>query len=69
MRVFGWIRSPLKKDVKKVDEVLKHLKGLRETWQKAINIANQEKLKNADNSLIDEDADSYDADEEEDEEE
>ena len=62
------VQANIKKDAMKVNEVLKHLKGLRETWQKAINIANQEKLKNADNSLIDEDVDSFDTDDDEDEE-
>ena len=35
--------SNRKKDIKKLDEVLNHLKDLRETWQKAIAIANIEK--------------------------
>lgn len=33
----------IKKDMKKMDEVLKHLKALRETWQKAITISNSQK--------------------------
>lgn len=36
-------------DLKKIDEVLRHLKSLRETWQKAIAIANTEK----DTTLLD----------------
>lgn len=31
------------KDTAKIDEVLNHLKGLRETWLKAIDIANEER--------------------------
>jgi flagellar protein FliS len=56
------VQANIKKDEQKVNEVLKHLKGLRETWQKAINIANQERLQSADNNLIDEDIDAYDTD-------
>lgn len=37
------IKVNLSKDISKIDEVLKHLRGLRETWQKAIVIANEEK--------------------------
>ena len=37
--------------VENIDEVLRHLTSLRETWQKAIEIANSEKAAN----LIDED--------------
>ena len=36
-------KANIKRDQKQVDEVLKHLKSLRETWQKAISIANSEK--------------------------
>lgn len=37
------VEANINKDVKKVDEVLKHLTGLRETWQKAIVITNAER--------------------------
>lgn len=37
------VSANMQKDEKKVDEVLKHLKNLRETWQKAIAISNSEK--------------------------
>lgn len=37
------VTANLNKDTQKVDEILRHLKGLRETWQKAIAIANTEK--------------------------
>lgn len=37
------VQANLNKNTQKVDEILKHLKGLRETWQKAIAIANAEK--------------------------
>ena len=39
------VEANLQKDIKKVDEILKHLKGLRDTWQQAINIANSERQK------------------------
>src|SRR5574344_2038400 len=38
------VEANMQKDMRKVNEVLTHLKGLRETWQKAINISNQEKI-------------------------
>lgn len=37
------INVNISKDLNKLDEVLKHLKSLRETWQQAIVIANAEK--------------------------
>lgn len=37
------VQANLNKNTQKVDEILRHLKGLRETWQKAIAIANAEK--------------------------
>lgn len=37
------VQANVEKDVEKVNEVLKHLKSLRDTWQKAIEIANGEK--------------------------
>src|SRR5574344_1911795 len=37
------VEANMQKDMRKVNEVLTHLKGLRETWQKAINISNKEK--------------------------
>lgn len=58
------VQANMKKDVKKVNEILEHLKSLRETWLKAINIANAEKAKNGENSLID-DEDHYEENEEE----
>ena len=59
------VEANLQKNIKKVDEVLKHLKSLRETWQKAINIANterkQEELlrKSSDDDDDDDDDDEY----------
>jgi len=61
------VQANLQKDIKKVEEVLKHLKGLRETWQQAINIANAERRKD---ELLRKsaDSDSYEeGDEDEDE--
>lgn len=37
------IKTGLNRKVEGIDEVLKHLTGLRETWQKAIEISNSEK--------------------------
>lgn len=37
------VKTGINKEVAGIDEVLKHLTGLRETWQKAIEIANAEK--------------------------
>lgn len=37
------ITVAISREVNKIDEVLRHLKDLRETWQKAIAIANSEK--------------------------
>ena len=41
------IEANMKKDIKKVDEVLKHLIDLRATWKQAIAIANQERARQA----------------------
>lgn len=38
------VTANLNKDARKVEEVLRHLKGLRETWQKAIDIASAERI-------------------------
>lgn len=58
------VQANMNKDMKKVNEVLEHLKSLRETWRKAINIANAEKNQNA--SLIDDDdEDTYESEDEE----
>lgn len=40
------VKAGINKSVESIDEVLKHLTGLRETWQKAIEIANSEKSAN-----------------------
>lgn len=53
------VDANVKKDVKALDEVLNHLKDLRTTWQKAIDIAKHEK----DSHLaVDEDEDYDDTD-------
>lgn len=59
------VQANMEKNVKKVDYVLAHLKDLRTTWSKAINIANAEKTQNPDDSLVDEDTDTYEKDDEE----
>jgi len=56
-------KANIKKDVDKIDEVLKHLKELRETWQKAITISNSEKSE----SLIEDSVDKYSKDNDDDE--
>lgn len=50
------VMAAITHNVDKVDEVLKHLKNLRETWLKAIDIANAEK----EAKLIDKTGDKYD---------
>lgn len=66
--------SNRKKDLEKLDEVSNHLKGLRETWQKAIAIANAERAAlMSENDGVDkyertEDEDYEDEDDDEDEE-
>lgn len=47
------VTANLQKDMKKIDEVLVHLKSLRETWQKAIAISNEEKKKETSNVMND----------------
>lgn len=71
------INSGISRNLKGIDEVLKHLIGLRETWQKAIEIANAEKEtkliyddeKEELNQNYDEYEDGYDNDEDEEYEE
>lgn len=63
------IKTGLNRKVEGIDEVLKHLTGLRETWQKAIEISNAEKTaqlqENEDKFYsLDDDNDEYDNDEE-----
>jgi len=40
---FKLVQANIKKDVQMVDEVLGHLKDLKQTWEEAIRIANREK--------------------------
>lgn len=50
------VTASISRNIDKVDEVLHHLTGLRETWQKAIIIANAEKKANlVENSDADDD--------------
>lgn len=51
------VQANFDKDADKIDEVLGHLKSLRETWQKAISISNSEK--SAD--LIEDRSDKYES--------
>lgn len=58
------VKTGISKEVKGIDEVLGHLTGLRETWQKAIEIANAEKkaalMEDYDDGLRSSSSDSYD---------
>lgn len=55
------VSTTISKNIGKINEVLRHLTGLRETWQKAIVIANAEKKANlmADKDSNYEDEDKY----------
>jgi len=57
------VTANFNKDIKKIDEVLGHLKGLRETWQKAIDIAGSERKKEEDQRKLN--RDNSDSDDEE----
>lgn len=43
------VQANLKKDVTMIDEVLKHLRELKETWEEAIQIAKQEVMAHSQN--------------------
>lgn len=61
------VDANMKKDLSKVKEVLEHLKSLRDTWTKAIEIANAEKAQLSDSQEYeddDEDIDKYEHEEE-----
>lgn len=51
------VKVGINREVAGIDEVLKHLTGLRETWQKAIEISNSEKRAN----LMDSDEGRHDS--------
>lgn len=53
------VSANINKDMRKVNEILKHLKNLRETWQKAITIANNEKNANLLESCKTQNSQSY----------
>jgi len=62
------VTANLNRDIKLVNEVLRHLMNLRETWQKAINIANAERKKEEDELMRkNSDGDYYEDDEGEEE--
>ena len=44
------IQANIKKDIDMVDEVLIHLKDLKQTWEEAIKIASRERLQEEDNN-------------------
>ena len=62
------VTANLKKDIKLVDEVLRHLMKLRETWQQAITIANGERKREEEllrkSAGLDDDDDDEDDDDE-----
>lgn len=63
------VEANMKKDVSIVEEVLTHLKDLRDTWAKAIEIYQKEhKEKRSLVSYYDDDDDEYDSNKDEDEE-
>lgn len=47
------VQANMNQDIGKVEEVLRHLKSLRETWSKAIEMANAEKKKEMKASMTD----------------
>ncbi len=59
-------QANMKKDAEPIDEVLKYLKGLKETWEKAIILAQKEQMAAANHN--DDEEEYYDYEEEEDEE-
>ena len=68
------VEANLKKDIKPINEVLGYLKSLKETWQKAIILAQKEQQEQMDDSykksvnVSDDDFDDEEDDEEEDDE-
>lgn len=60
---FRLVQANIKKDVTMIDEVLVHLKDLKQTWEEAIKIAGREKasinILDDENEDEDEDEDSY----------
>ena len=64
------IFANMKKKVEPIDEVLKYLKSLKQTWEKAIRLAQQEGQQDSENvSLSDDYYDSDDDDNDDDDEE
>ena len=59
----------MKKEVEPIDEVLKYLKSLKETWEKAIILAQKEQQASEDMYSSAENKDSFEEDEEEGDEE
>ena len=57
------VQANMKRQIEPIDEVLKYLKSLKATWEKAIVLAQKEELENATKGI-----DYYDTDEEDDEE-
>jgi len=64
------VYANMKKEIEPVDEVLKYMKSLKETWEKAIILAQkeqQEALKKSEISNYDDEDDSYEDDDDDDE--
>lgn len=57
------VQSNINKNPEMITEVIDHLKGLKQTWEEAIKIAQKEKLSGRSSSLMDEEND-YEEEEE-----
>ena len=58
------VTANVESDSKRVDEVSRHLKNMRETWQKAINISNAKKKQSLQEEESNDDKDSYEDEDE-----
>lgn len=53
------VSANINKSIEDLDEVIEHLKDLRNTWLEAIKIANQEKVQNAENGEVETESHSW----------
>lgn len=53
------VSANINKSIEDLDEVIEHLKDLRNTWLEAIKIANQEKAQNAENGEVETESHSW----------
>lgn len=63
------VHANVKKELAPIEEVLGYMKSLKATWEKAIELAQQEEKENAKNSSIDYYSDDDDENDEEDDDE